>query len=89
MRNNLLTKDLEVIFPHGKTSKNKNLEAIKQFILTPEFLKEIDEKADNMREIEPKRRYFASWDMIKLSYDIDTNSINNIKKQCRNCMMGM
>ena len=82
MRNNLLTKDLEVIFPHGKTSKNKNLEAVsvKQFLLTPEFLEEIDEKTDNVRENDQKRRHFASWDMIDMAYDIDTNRVNNIKK---------
>ena len=80
MRNNLLTKGIKVIFPRvKKIEKNENFETVKQFLLNRNFLKKLTRK--EISGAEERGRYFAFWNIIELAYDIDTNSINNIKKQ--------
>ena len=84
MRNNFLTKNIEVVFPqipNKKKKKDHHFKKIKKFILTPDFIQEIHNQCDNLPPSDQNAKYIGSWDILELSYDIDTKTMNTIQKQ--------
>ena len=57
------------------------MKKIKKFILTPHFIQEIHNKCDIVTSSDQNARYFGSWDILELAYDIDSKTINTIQKQ--------
>ena len=95
IRNNLLTKNIEVVFENLVNREHKNKESyekVKKFRITPDFIEEINEKTKlventkedkfiNSKEANQENKYLASWDILELAYNIDNKAIHTIKKQ--------
>lgn len=86
MRNNFLSKDIEIIFPNEmneESNAKEHYRKIKKLVITNDFIKEIEELKKNRQVpfLKEEEKYFASWSTLELVYDIDNTSMYTTRKQ--------